>query len=58
MVTTSASARSRSSPSLPRNVLALCARSASPLLLAGLFATTLCVGPALADNRTTGILQI
>jgi hypothetical protein len=35
---------------LPRNVLALRAKSASPLLVAGLFATALCVGPALADN--------
>ena len=45
------SARSRTSPYLPRNVLALCAKSASPLLLAGLFATALCVGPAFADNE-------
>lgn len=50
MFTASASARSRSSPDLPRNVLAFRAKSASPLLLAGLFATALCVGPALADN--------
>jgi hypothetical protein len=50
MFTASASARSRSSPYLPRNVLALRAKSASPLLLAGLFASALCAGPALADD--------
>ena len=45
------SARSRTSPYLPRNALAPRAKSASPLLLAGLFATALCVGPAFADNE-------
>ena len=60
MFIASASARSRSSPYLPRNVLALCAKSASPLLLAGLFATALCVGPAFADNEdhTAGAVRL
>ena len=51
MFSSPVSARSRTSPYLPRNVLAPRAKSASPLLLAGLFATALCVGPAFADNE-------
>ena len=51
MFTASGSARSRSSPYLLRNVLAFRANSASLRLLAGLFATALCVGPVLADNE-------
>jgi hypothetical protein len=60
MLTASASARSRSSPYLSRNVLAVRAKSASLLLLAGLFATALCVGPALADNdgKNAGAVQL
>src|SRR5438552_631634 len=60
MSTAFAIARSGSSSQSRSGVLALRANSTSSLLLTGLFATALCVGPAFADNEdhTAGAVRL